>query len=64
MEPLLNLEQAGRLIGHTEKQMYELTRERSQVRRAVRLPVIRIGKRLLIRKEALESWIKELEGAQ
>lgn len=61
MEPLLTLEQAGQLIGHNKKQMAELTRERSQARRKVRLPVVKIGKRCLIRKEALEQWIQALE---
>ncbi len=58
---LLTLEEAGQLIGHTRKQMFEITRERSQARRKVRLPVVKIGKRCLIRKEALQRWIEELE---
>jgi hypothetical protein len=64
MEPLLNLEQAGALLGLTKNQMFELTRERSQMRRKVRLPVVRIGKSCLIRKEALQKWIEDLERSQ
>src|SRR5216683_6026446 len=61
MEPLLiTLEEAGRLIGHTRKQMFELCRERSQSRRKVRLPVVKIGKRCFVRKEALQQWIAAL----
>ena len=62
MDPLLNLEQAGAVLGLTRKQMFELTRDRSQASRAVRLPVIRIVKRCLIRRESLELWVKQLEG--
>jgi hypothetical protein len=62
MEPLLiSLEQAGQLLGLTQNQMRELCRERSQMRRKVRLPVVRIGKRCLIRKEALQQWIVAME---
>jgi len=61
MEPLLDLEQAGQLLGLNRNQMRELTRERSQMRRKVRLPVIRIGKRCLFRREALQQWIEALE---
>jgi hypothetical protein len=61
MEPLLNLEQAGQMLGLNRKQMFELTRERSQMRRKVRLPVVKIGKRCLFRKEALQQWITALE---
>jgi len=61
LEPLLNLEQAGALLGLDRKQMFELTRERSQSRRKVRLPVVRIGKRCLFRREALQRWIEALE---
>ena len=61
MEPLLDLEKAGQLLGLNRNQMRELTRERSQMRRKVRLPVIRIGKRCLFRREALQQWIEALE---
>jgi len=61
LEPLLNLEQAGQLLGLNRKQMFELTRERSQSRRKVLLPVVKIGKRCLFRREALQQWITELE---
>jgi hypothetical protein len=61
MEPLLNLEQAGQLLGLNRNQMAELCRERSQMRRKVRLPVIRIGKRCLFRAEALRQWVVTLE---
>jgi hypothetical protein len=61
MEPLLNLEQAGQFFGLNRKQMFEMTRERSQRRRKVRLPVVRIGKRCFFRREALQRWIEALE---
>jgi hypothetical protein len=61
MEPLLNLEQAGEILGLTRNQMFELTRERSQMRRRVRLPVVKIGKRCLFRREALQQWIVAME---
>jgi excisionase family DNA binding protein len=61
MEPLLTLEQAGTLLGLTRSQMFELTRERSQARRKVRLPIVRIGKRCLIRRESLQRWVEAME---
>lgn len=61
MEPLMNLEEAGKFLGLTRNQMFELTRERSQARRAVRLPVVRIGKRCMVRKESLQQWVLEME---
>ncbi len=61
MEPLLNLEQAGALLGLNRNQMFELTRERSQSRRKVRLPIVKIGKRCMFRREALQKWIEALE---
>ncbi len=62
MEPLLiSLEEGGRLIGRTRKQMFELTRARSRARQAVPIPVVKIGKHCMIRKEALERWIVALE---
>lgn len=62
MDPLLlSLEEAGKLIGHTRSQMFELTRARSRARQAVPIPIVKIGKRCMVRKEALEKWIVALE---
>jgi excisionase family DNA binding protein len=62
MEPLLlNLEQASQLLNLTPPQLYELLRTRSRVRHRVPLPFVRIGKRCMFRKEALQQWIAALE---
>jgi predicted DNA-binding transcriptional regulator AlpA len=62
MEPLLiNLEQASQLLNIRPAQLYELLRSRSRVRQRVPLPFVRIGKRCMFRKEALQQWITELE---
>lgn len=62
MEPLLlNLEQTAQYINHTPPQLYELTRARSRARQRVPIPFVRIGKRLMFRKEALQQWIVALE---
>ena len=58
---LLSLEQLAERLGLTRSQTFELTRERSQCRRAVRLPVIRIGKRKYVRAESFERWLLEME---
>jgi excisionase family DNA binding protein len=54
---LLSLSQAASLLGLTDKQLYELTRNRSRLRHAFPLPFVRLGKRLAFRRESLERWI-------
>jgi predicted DNA-binding transcriptional regulator AlpA len=62
MEPLLlNLEQASTLLNLTPPQLYELLRTRSRARQRVPVPFVRIGKRCMFRKEALQQWIAALE---
>ena len=61
MEPLLTLEEAGKLLKLSKSQVYELTRSRSRCRQAVPLPVIRIGKRKMFRASSLNEWIAQLE---
>ncbi len=58
---LLNLQQAAELLGLTKPQLYELCRSRSRLRQAVRLPCVKLGKRLAFRRESLERWIEQLE---
>lgn len=54
---LLNLPEAAQLLGLTPRQLYECTRERSQSKRAIPLPTIRLGKRVCFRREALIAWL-------
>jgi hypothetical protein len=61
MEPLLNMDEAAALLKLTKEQLYELTRNRSRVRQAVPLPVVRIGKRKMFRASSLNDWISKLE---
>ena len=62
MEPLLlSLEQAAELLSHTPPQLYELTRARSRARQRVPIPFVKVGKRCMFRKEALQQWIAALE---
>jgi hypothetical protein len=61
MEPLLTLEEAGKLLKLSRAQMYEITRNRSIERQVVPLPVIRIGKRKMFRPAALHEWVLQLE---
>jgi excisionase family DNA binding protein len=61
-EPLvLSLAEAAKLLSITPSQLYSLTRERSQCRRAHRIPVIRLGKRLAFRRESLIAWLAASE---
>ena len=61
MEPLLTMEEAGRLLKLSKSQLYELTRSRSRCRQSVPLPVVRIGKRKMFRASSLNEWIAQLE---
>ncbi len=61
MEPLLNLDQAGQLLGLTRKQLYELCRNRSRVRQPHPIPVVRVGKYTRFRASSLHEWISKIE---
>ncbi len=61
MEPLLNLDQAGQLLGLNRKQVYELCRNRARVRQAHPIPVVRVGKYLRFRASSLNEWINKIE---
>lgn len=58
---VLPLSEAAELLGITSKQLYSLTRSRSQSRQLIPIPHMRLGRRLAFRKESLEQWISELE---
>jgi predicted DNA-binding transcriptional regulator AlpA len=58
---LLNLSEASALLGLTPSQLYGITRTRSRTRQSHPIPVIRLGKRIAFRREALEQWILALE---
>ena len=63
-EPLvLSLEQAASLLGLGRNQLYQLTRKRSQVRQPKPIPFLKLGRRLVFRRESLERWIAELEAS-
>jgi hypothetical protein len=55
------MDEAAALLKLTKEQLYELTRNRSRVRQAVPLPIVRIGKRKMFRASSLNDWISKLE---
>jgi ribosomal protein L37AE/L43A len=55
----LNLAEAGELLGLTLRQMRQLVRARS--RQKHQIPVFKLGKRLVFRRESLEAWVCKLE---
>jgi excisionase family DNA binding protein len=61
MEPLLTLEQAGKLLGLSKQQVYELCRTRTGIRHEHPIPVIRVGKCLRFRVSSLNEWVNKLE---
>jgi excisionase family DNA binding protein len=63
-EPLvLSLEQAASLLGLGRNQLYQFTRKRSQVRQSKPIPFLKLGRRLVFRRESLERWIAELKAS-
>lgn len=64
MEPLLSIDDAAALLKLTRQQMYELTRNRSRMRQAVPLPIVRIGKKKMFRPSSLSEWIQKLEQSE
>jgi excisionase family DNA binding protein len=58
---LLSMEQAATLLGLSKTQIYELCRSRSRAAQAIPIPTVRVGRRLMFRKESLQSWIQQLE---
>jgi len=61
---VLSISEAASLLGLTTKQLYELTRERSRLRKSVPIPFLRLGKRLAFRRESLEQWLVACESAR
>ena len=64
MEPLLTMEEAGKLLKLSRSQMFELTRTRSRCRQVVPIPMVRIGKRKMFRAASLNAWIQQIEQTQ
>jgi excisionase family DNA binding protein len=60
---LMSIQQAAEYLGLTRSQLYQITRNRSRVRQAAPIPVVRLGKRIAFRRDALELWIRRLEMA-
>jgi hypothetical protein len=58
----LNLAEAGELLGLTVSQMRQLVRARSKQKH--KIPVFKLGKRLVFRRESLEAWVRQLESAE
>lgn len=58
---VLSLEQAADLLGLTKEQLYQLTRTRSLIRQRVPIPFVKLGKRIVFRRESLEEWLAQLE---
>lgn len=54
---LLSITEAAALLGLTKPQLYQLLRSRS----SVKVPHIRLGKRVLFKRESLERWLESLE---
>ena len=62
MEPeqrLLTLNEVARELRCSKAHVSKATEGR--VRHASRLPVVRLGRRKLVRREALDAWIRENE---
>jgi excisionase family DNA binding protein len=60
MEPVLTLEEAARLIRCSKAHMQNVIRGR--VVNVPPLPCVRVGRRILIRSEALQRWLNAIEG--
>jgi excisionase family DNA binding protein len=58
---LLTMNEAAQLLKLTRGQLYELTRNRCRIRMANPIPVVKLGKRRMFRRESLETWIRTLE---
>ena len=59
-DPLLDLDALCARLSITKNAAYNLTRARAQ-HSETRLPVIRIGRRILVRESSLNRWLDELE---
>lgn len=55
IKPTLTVEEAARFIGVSKPKMYELTRKEN-------FPVIHIGKKILINRQALLKWMEDNYG--
>jgi predicted DNA-binding transcriptional regulator AlpA len=61
VEPLLNVSQVSELLQCTPRQVFELSRNRSQVRGRNPLPCIKIHKKMLrFRRADVEQWLNDL----
>ena len=58
---IMTMDEAAAFLRISRASLYEQTRERARIRQVKPLPHIRIGKRIVFRRESLESWLKELE---
>ena len=56
---LLNLDQAAALLSLSRGALYALTRPRS----SCRPPFIKLGKKVMFRRDSLEQWVKQLQEA-
>jgi predicted DNA-binding transcriptional regulator AlpA len=61
MEPLLDMEATGKLLGLSKQQVYELCRARSRSRSPHPIPFLKVGKVLRFRASSLNEWIQKLE---
>jgi predicted DNA-binding transcriptional regulator AlpA len=61
VEPLLDLETAGKLLGLTKPQLYELCRSRARLRHAHPIPYLKVGKVIRFRASSLNEWANKLE---
>jgi excisionase family DNA binding protein len=52
MEPLLSVQQAARLLGLSPRTIYNFAGQQ-------RIPVQRVGRRVMFRPSALEAWLNE-----
>ena len=62
--PLMTMDEAAAFLRVSRASLYEQTRNRARIRQAKPLPHIRIGKRIIFRRESLEQWLKELENVK
>jgi excisionase family DNA binding protein len=57
--PILNLAEAAKLVRCSRAHLCNVIN--GKVRGIPQLPTVRIGRRVLFRRESLEQWLRELE---
>lgn len=57
--PFLRVDEAARLLGVSRSHAYEMANRWIASHGAEGLPAIRLGRRLLVRRDALERWADE-----